>query len=230
MNMQFYMVPGSCSTGIHILLEHLDKIFEAHIINIPKGENKHPDYLAINPKATIPSLVLEDGTALTEFQSIAYYLAITHPEANLLPSEPIEAARTIETMAYVVNTVHGQGFSRIFATDDYLHNNTDRQDVVDKGMQIVTRGFEILNRTIDANPSSITVADAALFYVEFWADKINIPLPEKCQQHYNPYDNTMSSNVFYRKKAITSVSASSLRPQLLSIALNKILKSHLRTE
>lgn len=34
-----------------------------------------PDYLALNPKGTIPTLLLDDGRALTEFQAIAYWLA-----------------------------------------------------------------------------------------------------------------------------------------------------------
>ena len=30
-----------------------------------------------------------------------------------------------------------------------------------------------------------TIADAALFYVEFWADRTRIPLPENCRAHYH---------------------------------------------
>jgi hypothetical protein len=33
--LQFYMTPGSCSTGIHILLEELELPFEVTIINMP---------------------------------------------------------------------------------------------------------------------------------------------------------------------------------------------------
>ncbi len=29
--MKFYMTPGSCSTRIHILLEELEQVFEAHV-------------------------------------------------------------------------------------------------------------------------------------------------------------------------------------------------------
>jgi glutathione S-transferase len=29
-----------------------------------------------------------------------------------------------------------------------------------------------------------TIADAALFYVEFWADKTGLPLPPRCAAHY----------------------------------------------
>ena len=55
--MKFYMTPGSCSTGIHILLEELDKVFEAYIVNLPAAEQYTPEYTAINPKSTIPGAV-----------------------------------------------------------------------------------------------------------------------------------------------------------------------------
>ncbi len=40
--MKFYMAPGSCSTGIHILLEEIGLVFEAYIVNLPKGEHLTP--------------------------------------------------------------------------------------------------------------------------------------------------------------------------------------------
>lgn len=187
MNLQFYMVPGSCSTGIHILLEELEKIFEVHIVNIPKGDNKKADYLAINPKGTIPTLVLENGTSLTEFQAIAYYLAYTSPRSKLLPEDPIQAAKTLETMAYVVNTLHGQGFARYFAPDSFMFDGSNDLAVKDRGIEIVRNGFETIDKGLansNFDKSEFTIADAALFYVEFWADKINIAMPDNCQLHY----------------------------------------------
>lgn len=35
MTLQFYMTPGSCSTGIHILLEELDLPFQVTIVTEP---------------------------------------------------------------------------------------------------------------------------------------------------------------------------------------------------
>src|SRR5271166_5804742 len=81
--MKLYMTPGSCSTGIHIILEELEEIFEAYVVNLPAGDHFKPDYVAINPKSTIPALVRKDGTALTEIQAIAYWLARNHPRARL---------------------------------------------------------------------------------------------------------------------------------------------------
>jgi len=181
------MVPGSCSTGIHILLEELDLLFEAHIINIPKGENQRAEYLAINPKGTIPTIVLKNGIALTEFQSIAYYLAINNPNAKLLPDHPVAQAKAMEIMAYVVNTIHGQGFARIFATDSFRVDGCDLQFIKDKGLEIVKNGFDVLNQQLinkEFDSENFSIADAALFYIEFWADKLDIPLPTHCQSHY----------------------------------------------
>ncbi len=60
MAMKFYMTPGSCSTGIHILLEMLELPFEAWILNLPAGDHLKPEYLTINPRGTIPTLVPDD--------------------------------------------------------------------------------------------------------------------------------------------------------------------------
>ncbi len=36
--MKLYLTPGSCSTGIHILMEELDLVFEEHIVNLMAGD------------------------------------------------------------------------------------------------------------------------------------------------------------------------------------------------
>ncbi|MDD2739388.1 MAG: glutathione S-transferase N-terminal domain-containing protein [Methylomonas lenta] len=79
---KFYFTPGACSIGIHILPEELELIFEAYVIDLLAGEQHKPEFLAITPKASIPTLVRDDNTALTEFQAIAYWLARSHPNAR----------------------------------------------------------------------------------------------------------------------------------------------------
>jgi len=187
MLMKFYMTPGSCSTGIHILLEELDLPFEVYIVNLPRGDHTTPEYLAINPKATIPTLVRNDGSALTEFQAIAYWLARSHPKAKLLPGDADGDARVIETMDYAVGTLHGQGYTRIFTTANFTPNEADHEAVKAHGREIVEAGFAIMNDALagrDYVAGDFSIADAALFYVEFWADKIGIALPEHCHAHY----------------------------------------------
>ena len=187
MPMKLYMTPGSCSTGSHILLEELDLPCAAYILNLPAGDHLKPDYRAINPKSTIPTLVRDDGTALTEFQAIAYWLARKYPKAQLLPGDPDGDAQVIEVMDYVVGTIHGQGYTRIFTTANYTPNEAEHESVKARGREIVAQSFAIMNDALAGKEyiaGSFSIADAALFYVELWADKIGIDLPEYCRTHY----------------------------------------------
>ncbi len=185
--MKFYMTPGSCSTGIHILLEEIGLVFEAYPVNLLKGEQYRPEYLALNPKATIPTLVKEDGNALTEFQSIAWWLAKSYPRRKLLPDDLDGEVKVLEVMNYAVNTLHGQGFTRIFTTDKYSANADDHETIVEQGRKIVGAGFELVDPQLagrDYVAEHFGIADAALFYVEFWAERIGIDLPPNCGAHY----------------------------------------------
>lgn len=169
MAMKFYMTPGSCSTGIHILLEALELPFEAWILNLPAGDHRKPEYLAINPRGTIPTLVPDDGPPLTDFRAIALWLAGHHPRARLLPDDPALAARAVELLDFALGQLHGEGFRRIFTAERYLAEPgaRARDDVVAHGRQIVTQAFEALDQRLPAEGYAVgrhfTVADAALF-------------------------------------------------------------------
>lgn len=187
--LDFYMTPGSCSTGIHILLEELEILFSAHIVNLPAGEQHSPEFLAINPKGTIPVLVREDGTALSEFQAIAWWLAISHPNAKLLPGEAGPQADVLEVMSHAVGTIHLQGFTRIFTTERYMQREEDRAVVEALGKTIVSQGFNIIAKRLVASATGyavgdFSIADAALFYIEFWADRTGLKLPDPCHRHF----------------------------------------------
>ncbi|QBR71142.1 glutathione S-transferase [Beijerinckiaceae bacterium] len=194
MALKFYMTPGSCSTGIHILLETLELPFEAWIINIPAGEHLRPEYLEINPRGTIPTLVLNDGRALTDFKSIALWLAETYPRGKLLPDDPAQAARAIELLDFALIQLHGEGYTRIFTSERYISSSEAEQgqhlkdDVGSHGREIVRQAFGILEKRMPAEGYAVgpqfSIADAALFYNEFWADKIGISLPPRVTAHY----------------------------------------------
>ena len=187
MTKKFYMTPGSCSTGIHLLLEECGLVFEAYIVNLLAGDQYKKDYLAINPKGTIPALVLDDGTALTEFSAIAWWLARTYPKRKLLPESIEGEVRVLGLMNYAVHTLHTQGFARIFTTERFAPSSHDHESVKAQGRQIVENGLALMARELEGRSylaDHFTIADAALFYNEFWADRIGIPLPANCAAHY----------------------------------------------
>lgn len=186
--MKFYMTPGSCSTGIHILLEEIGLIFEAYIVNLVKGDHLKPEYLAINPNGTIPTLVRDDGVALTDFVSIATWLAEAYPRRRLLPDDIASKERAFETLGFCTRHIHGDGFRRVFTPERYATKETSVEKIVAQGRKIVAEAFATIDGELDGGSyvaGSFSIADAALFYVEFWADKIDMELPKNCRAHYD---------------------------------------------
>ena len=185
--MKFYMTPGSCSTGIHILLEEAGLVFEAHIVNLVKGEHLRPDYLAINPHGTIPTLLRDDGVALTDFVSIATWIAESFPRRRLLPEEGAPRETVLATLGFCVSHIHGEGFRRIFVPERYRSKGADLETTRAEGRAIVASALTAIDSELkgkDYVAGGFSIADAALFYNEFWADKIGMALPPACLAHY----------------------------------------------
>ncbi|HET9821165.1 MAG TPA: glutathione S-transferase family protein [Burkholderiaceae bacterium] len=55
----------------------------------------------VNPLQQIPTLVLPDGTVLTESAAILIHLALAHPRRSLLPADPSSRARALRALVYV---------------------------------------------------------------------------------------------------------------------------------
>lgn len=62
-----------------------------HLVNLGKGDQMRPEYLVLNPKGVIPTLV-HDGRVITESTVICEYLEDAFPEPPLRPQEPFGAA------------------------------------------------------------------------------------------------------------------------------------------
>ena len=64
-------------------------------LNLPAKEHLTPEIMALNPLQTLPILVMDDGTALSESVAICRYFEELHPEPPLMGTTPLEKA-TIE--------------------------------------------------------------------------------------------------------------------------------------
>jgi glutathione S-transferase len=61
-------------------------------VDLGKGEQRSAEYCKINPRQVVPTLVLEDGTAIGEVPAIWRYLDETFPIRPLLGATPKEQA------------------------------------------------------------------------------------------------------------------------------------------
>lgn len=74
--------------------------------HLRKGEQFSTDYTALNPQKLVPSLVLDDGTVLTQSLAIMEYLEETHPEPPLLPRDPVQRAHVRALSLIVSADIH----------------------------------------------------------------------------------------------------------------------------
>src|ERR1041384_7649163 len=61
--------------------------------HLRKGDQRAPAYLRLNPQGLVPTLVPDDGPALTQPLAIIEWLEETHPEPPLLPKDPLRRAK-----------------------------------------------------------------------------------------------------------------------------------------
>ena len=59
------------------------------------------ELLKLNPLGQIPTLVLPDGSALSESAAILIHLGSVHPEAGLLPQDPSARAQAIRGLVFI---------------------------------------------------------------------------------------------------------------------------------
>jgi glutathione S-transferase len=80
-----------------------------------------------------------------------------------------------------------QGFSRLFRSTNFAPSEADAEAVRARGREIVTKGFAVMNGVLEGRDyvlGAVSIADAALFYVESWAAKFDIALPANCAAHF----------------------------------------------
>jgi glutathione S-transferase len=64
-------------------------------VDLGKGEQHSDTYRAINPRRVVPTLVLEDGTAIGEVPAICRYIEEAHPTPPLLGETAKEKALVV---------------------------------------------------------------------------------------------------------------------------------------
>jgi glutathione S-transferase len=77
----YHAAPSRSSVTLW-MLEEIGEPYDVHLLSLSKGENRAPDYLAVNPMGKVPALKHGD-TVITENGAICAYLADEFPRAKL---------------------------------------------------------------------------------------------------------------------------------------------------
>jgi glutathione S-transferase len=208
--MRLYYSPGACSIGLHVLLEEIGTPFETQKVDLRASEQFAPWYAAINPKGKVPALQRDDGRVLTEFPVIAHFLWSGRSRggeaAHVANGAADDLLAEMEIIEYVVGTVHMQGFTRIFRPEKFSPDEATHGAVKGQGVEIVKAGLEILGPAVAGLPSlsnGISMADAALFYVLFWAvDRMKLAVPDPLASRYGALKTRPSAARVFTREGI----------------------------
>ncbi|MGC3937333.1 maleylacetoacetate isomerase [Roseobacter sp. EG26] len=80
--------------------------YETVPVDLVAGAQRDVAYRALNPGAGVPTLVLEDGTALTQSMAILDFIEATWPEPRLIPQDALERARVLAVAHTVALDIH----------------------------------------------------------------------------------------------------------------------------
>jgi glutathione S-transferase len=173
--MKLYYSPGACSLSPHIVLREAGFDFDLERVDLKaKKTASGEDFLKINPKGYVPSLVLDDGEVLTEGAAIVQHLADQKPNQGLAPKcGTLARTRLQEHLNFVAAELH-KAFSPLFSP-----TITDAER--EAGKTKIRRRLDDVERLLSDGRSYLmggefSVADAYLFTVASWTKPMGIGL------------------------------------------------------
>lgn len=177
-----YFSPGACSLAPHIVLEELGLPHEARRTVVAEGAQLKPEYLAVNPRARVPALVIRDaqGTrTLTEVSAILFYLAGLKPEAKLLPAGGEPLARAVEWLSWLGSSVHAHAFAQVFKPARFLADTAQHPALQARGRELLKGYFADLQARLPEQGFALgdySVVDPYLLVFYRWGYRIGLDM------------------------------------------------------
>ncbi|MCJ2077219.1 glutathione S-transferase [Methylobacterium sp. E-016] len=115
-----YYAPGACSLAAHIALEEAGAPYDTVRLDLAAGDQRAPEYLAINERGRVPALVAGDWV-LTENSAILRHVARAHPEARLWP-EDLKAQAVADEWLCWLSINHHPAYAHIRRPERYSND------------------------------------------------------------------------------------------------------------
>lgn len=173
--LKLFYAAHTCSLASHIALIDAGAAYETVRLSFKSEDQRKPDYLAINPKARVPSLVTEDGV-LTETPALLVYIAQRFPAAKLAPlDDPFAFARVQAFNSYLCSTCHVAHAHRMRGYRWVEASETEAIAAMKRKVpQSVTQCFELIERDMLQGPwvmgEAYTICDPYLFTLAQWLE------------------------------------------------------------
>ncbi len=149
-----------------VMLEEVGLAYEVHPINIGKGEQFAPDYVAINPNSKIPTIVDSDGPGgkpVSVFESGAILIYLAEKTGKLLGADPrarLEALQWLMFQMGGVGPMFGQAHHFLRQAPEPIPYASERY------VKEVRRLYGVMDRRLGASPylaGDYSIADIATY-------------------------------------------------------------------
>jgi glutathione S-transferase len=171
-------------------------------VDLDAKEQFSEAYAKINPRRVVPTLVLEDGTAIGEVPAILRYLEEAYPNTPLLGTSPKDKAvvtmwerrMELEGFAAVMETIRNKVPGLKGRAIAGVHDYEQIPALVERGRQRVADFYADLETRFAKAPfvagDQFSVADiTAIVTVDFASKALSLPIPESnvaSQRWYAP--------------------------------------------
>jgi glutathione S-transferase len=188
--LKLYVAPGTCALASHIALAEAGADYTTERLNFKANQQNSPEYLEINPKGRVPSLVTDRGI-LTETPAMLAYIAQTFPKAKLAPLDDAFAFAQVQSFnSYLCATVHVAHAHKLrgarWATDE-----TSFADMKRMVPKTVGACFALIERKMLQGPwvmgEQYTICDPYLYTLATWleGDSVDLAALPKVADHRN---------------------------------------------
>jgi maleylacetoacetate isomerase len=148
-------------------------------LNKDGGQQRKPDFVAINPQMRVPALVLSSGDVLVQSLAIIEYLDDIHPEPPLLPADALARAKVRAIAQMVACDIHP--LNNLIALQYLKRTLKHEQPEIDAWYHHwVIEGFKAIEAMISPAPyacgAHVTLADLCLVPQVFNARRLKVPL------------------------------------------------------
>jgi len=189
MSITFYTAQQSIGVVSHIALEESGLDYELVAVDFSANQQSSTEYLKINPKARVPSLVLEHGT-LTETPAILTYIAHLAPESVIaLPDAPYQYAQIQSFNSYLASTVH-VAHAHKRRGSRWVEGEVAMQAMTDYVPKSMGACMELIEKEMLNTPwvhgQNYSISDPYLYRIASWlaADGVDINQYPKVKAHY----------------------------------------------
>jgi glutathione S-transferase len=183
MPIELYVFPPSPRAfKVMALANHLGLDWTLRMVDVVKGEQKTPEYAALNPNMRMPTL--KDGDyVLWESGAILQYLAGKKPESGLLPAD--ETGRLNVTRWQFWDVCHWDPACAVYLFENFvkavvLKSGEPDQAALAKGAEQFHRAAKVLDHQLERNEfvagDRLTLADFSIAAPLNYAAMAQIPL------------------------------------------------------